>query len=481
MAVNAGSTGPGVNLTGPVISMESHQLPSNPDLTSVTSHPVHRPPSRADWEQIQQLRFHNWSLRSQIHELRATLRERQQVKSVADDKLFKSMKYGMMPELSVLADRGDGSYKGQKTIDEMKQDCQDARDSYGPLEDDCNHLEDRLSEQEFELTRLERQLYSSRNESAAWSTEIPRYPSSQHPKSPSSSFHEDEIENSEYHPLVTQYLSGLGDLDLLQERHAELLEEREILEEEKTYRLSFGRTLDPDDQNWLETSHSAENELLQRIRHMEKHVEEMKIVCLSIGLVDEDGEPTSFQTQEQVSFNGEKDVDPREHKSEYVKYPLLLPQPGKKYEGRDDFVPSPDQELDITTSRINGWILDQLRTSPLEVNLLARTFEGKVGDINDGWQVAVLSLWYKDGTIKTAAARRFSVYTSSMTAPSLSVTTGSISKQSKLCQKPPNDSNDGSFHIFLASSIQFPPDPPDAAEFAFLVRKPPSTPEADLF
>jgi hypothetical protein len=46
---------------------------------------------------------------------------------------------------------------------------------------------------------------------------------------------------------------------------------------------------------------------------------------------------------------------------------------------------------------IDQWLLHQLRSSPLDVNFLARTFED-FGDIGgEKWQFDVLAFWYKDG------------------------------------------------------------------------------------
>jgi hypothetical protein len=58
-------------------------------------------------------------------------------------------------------------------------------------------------------------------------------------------------------------------------------------------------------------------------------------------------------------------------------------------------------------------MLDKLRSSPLDVNLLARTFESVAGKTRDEWQLDVLKLWYKDGAGPTKASTAY-------LAPSLS-------------------------------------------------------------
>ena len=282
-------------------------------------------------------------------------------------------------------------------------------------------LEDHLSNKEFELTNLEKQYYKRPNPPNIAKPNMSNLSTAnltafQHTGPPSLPQKEDdeyarEIENSEYHPMVVEYLSKLGDLDLLQERLDEHLDEKESLELEKASRLRFGYALDPDDQDWLDTSHTVEDELIEKIKLLQKDLESSKQECFANGLVDEDGEPTNFERREQFTFRGE--VDAQNQNSEYVKYPLLLlRRRGVKHEEAVEFEPRPDEKSDTTSSRINEWMLEKLRMSVLDVNLLARTFEAWVGGINDEWQLSVLKLWYKDGTI---LATGFRVGTSSMT------------------------------------------------------------------
>jgi hypothetical protein len=422
--------------------------------------------SNVEWEQIQKLRIEVWGLRSLIHEMRNTLREKQEAKSKADDILFRRMN---MQGLGVLPNQNYALGRGQKKLAELMEDCQRARDEYGPVEDECIQAEDRLSNKEFALTNLEKQYYKRPNPPNIAKPNMSNLSTANlnafdHTGPPPLPQNEDEyareIENSEYHPKVTEYLSKLGDLDLLQERLDEHLDEKESLEVEKASRLRFGLALDTEDQDWLDASHTIEDNLIEKINLLQKDLESKKQECFAMGLVDEDGEATNFQRQEQFSFRGE--VDPQNQKSEYVKYPLLLLRSGVKLEEALEFEPGPDERSDTTTSRINEWMLEKLRMSVLDVNLLARTFEAWVGGINDEWQFSVLKLWYKDGTIE--AAGRYRVYTSSMTsqAPPLP------SNHSDPAPKPRNDEE--SFGLFFASSNGFRSGPLDKKEIDLLTQ-----------
>jgi hypothetical protein len=261
---------------------------------------------------------------------------------------------------------------------------------------------------------------------------------------------DEEDEEFDFHPLVSRYLSRMGDLDLLKERFDDLLDEKRGLEEQRERRRQLGLTLDPEDQQWLENAQSAKDDLSEKIRMLQKDLEVMKLDCLSRGLVDEDGEPTDFPIREQHSFDDEEDMNPRDQKSEYVKYPLLLPYPGVKPTREFHYEPRPDEKSERTiispaaihthkqtisatlmllssletwnsSSRINEWLLHRLRMSALDVNLLARTFQDISGVITDRWQIAVLRLWYRDATMRDADGE-VRIYTDSMTtqAPAIS-------------------------------------------------------------
>jgi hypothetical protein len=189
----------------------------------------------------------------------------------------------------------------------------------------------------------------------------------------------------------------LRDKGLLSERIDELVSEKAALEVERDVRLRIGFTLDPDDEVFLEEVDTVLDGLAEKLEHLERDEADMRQACFALGLVVEDGEPTSFQYQEQLAFNHEEDMrlNTNDHASDYVKYPLLLRHPGVGFNNLFD--PKLNKELDETAYRINQWMLLQLRSSPLDVNLLARTFEGIVGKTQDDWQTAVLKLWHEDG------------------------------------------------------------------------------------
>ncbi|KAH9206762.1 hypothetical protein DL95DRAFT_396680, partial [Leptodontidium sp. 2 PMI_412] len=219
--------------------------------------------------------------------------------------------------------------------------------------------------------------------------------------SPSVASTDSESESGQqFHPLVTQYLSKLGDVDLLRERLDELLEERYILEEEREKRARVKMKLSDENEEWLANYSDVESGLIEEYENATREMDKLKKECIDKGWVDRTGEPLSLEHLERQTFADDLDGDGGREPSEYVKFPKLIPQPGNKVTNT-----LPESLLDvnepafISSVRVNRWILDQLRTSPMEVGLLARTFESRYGPINESekWQSDVLQLWYRDG------------------------------------------------------------------------------------
>lgn len=373
--------------------------------------------STLNWQYIQRLRDECWTLRSKIHEIRGILRIKQNAKSTADDALFRRMvlRYNHLS----LKDLGIPIEKETKTLEELMQDCQIARDAYGPVEDECNELEDSLNSQELKLSRLEARFQDLPQERQD-PPNLGYFVSE--PPSPASG---DEFEDSQYHPLVSEYLSKMGDLDILRERLDELLEERETLIHQKALRYRVDRLLDPEDQEWLDQSEDEQEKLLLDIRRTEHELEELRQDCLSKSLIDQDGEPTSFRIQEQSSFHdegvslqspfhAEEETNPFIYESEYLKYPGLLPQPGRKHD--EIRRPEPIHDESDIARNINHWLLQILRISPLEVNLLASTYQAVAGPTPEQWESNVLSMWYNDSTMRTF--KNSQLYTSTLSAES---------------------------------------------------------------
>jgi len=392
--------GPG---PGEYVSRHAPQKP-NRNVSSYTGE--RRPSFEREWAKVRRLRPEVWSLRSRIQEMRRVLRDRQLALAIANDSYFKYVE-----------ERGHGINFGlpkaspeQNTFQALIDACQLARNNYGPLEDDCILLENRLSAKEFELHNLETVLYE-------WNLDEQQFFQLGDAKSPCpspiSSSHSGSEGGQLEHPLVSEYLSKVGDVEILRERLDWHVDEKYTLEEERERRDRVGMALAEDDQKWLDNYSVAENALIEEFEQAEKEAVQLKQKCLALGLVDDDGEPTNLEHREQRVFAEDFDADVGSVASEYVRFPRLIPQPNAKRNSRNRFPPSVMDTLDNSHSsalRVDWWILDQLQMSPLEVGLLARTFESGYGPISDDgtWQEDVLAYWYKDGARETRLGPRTS-------------------------------------------------------------------------
>lgn len=384
------------------------RLGSRLEMDASSGNSVHEPSVfDIDWEYIRNLRMDNWSLRAKVRGMRITLREKQNTKSMADDKLLQHIR---MQELGTSSKRNGFMGRRDKTVMELMQDCQVARDDYGSLEFEYQQLEDELSRREFELDKLEGQFFLRWQVVPGSQPEALNAPKSEHGITRKLNL-DDEDEDVGHHPLVKKYLSRAGDLDLLRERLDDIIDETRSLEEQSEVRNRVGRSLASEEQTWLDDSQRAQEELQVEIQVVEAEVEDLKKQCLLMKLVDEDGELTDFQLQSQEEKTFIEEVDPLDQISEYVKFPILLPRPGTEQE-ISGYDPKPDEKSDLTEGRINKWLLERLRSSPLDVNLLVRTFEGKGGKINPWFEILVLDLWFSDETITHES--NFRPYSASM-------------------------------------------------------------------
>jgi hypothetical protein len=389
----------------PVRKLFSAQSSQRLHSRSRTRQPQHKESHNEILERAKLLRAEIWGLRSRILEKRTFLREVEYAKSVADDKYMKFIRTHDFPNLS-LSDK----LKAEQTLLKLFGECERLRNEYGPLEDDCNILETILNNGEYEMQKLEAAL------DKRWK-QAPRI--NQESESPESSAPASNYSTSEFsqnfHPLVTKYLSKLGDVEIFRERVDWHRDEKLTLEEEKETKERVQLKLAEADQEWLDNYVEAELALLGQLKEAEREAERLRAQCFSLGLVDEDGEPLDFEEQERQKFIADE-VDAGTEKSDFVKFPLLLPVPGNKDTEISDLLPSTENSEDKEeeggniqkridpNDRINHWLLQTLRSSPLDVNLLVRTFEAWFGHIIEGerWQIDVLRVWYNDGSKEMA-------------------------------------------------------------------------------
>ncbi|PMD40891.1 hypothetical protein L207DRAFT_347061 [Hyaloscypha variabilis F] len=401
------------------------------------------------WERTVRSRTEVWGLRSRLSEQRNALKELGFARSVAYDKLMKSIRVHGFPSLSL-----QGKLSEEDNSVKLFEECERLSNEYGPLEEECNTLEARLNNREYEMQKLEAILHQRWKDTPRIKEEVTEL--SQTSDSPSN-YSGSEMSQF-FHPTIAEYLSKIGDVEILRERLDWHVEEKLALEEEKETKERVDRKIAEPDQEWLDNYAEAEAALIKQLQEAEYEAERLRALCDSLGLLDENGEPLDLERQERQNFIADE-VDAGGEKSDFVKYPLLLPMPGTKGVQLADVLPTPevvdiekdtaeanDERID-PNDRINEWLLGDLRTSALHVNLLVGIFEKLVGHIPKGekWQIDVLKVWYIDGSKEMADQ------------PSRTLSDTATDSTQKTVEKPVSSSGRHSFGLMLISSKPRPP------------------------
>ena len=216
-------------------------------------------------------------------------------------------------------------------------------------------------------------------------------------------------------------------------------EEKDALELESARKKRVNLKLSDESQKWLDEFPSDEALLLRQLEAAQEECDLLKLKCLSLRLVDDNGNPTGLEVQEGKTL--EEDVDAGRELSEFVKFPLLISHQRAQQASSFKSVSGTPHS---TGDEINQWLLDQLLSSSLYVNLLARTYENEYGHIeSEDWQLDVLALWYEDGTRKSASEYR--VYSSG-------IATQAPQRSQYSAKTLSNSSDNGSWGIFIRSS-----------------------------
>jgi hypothetical protein len=332
----------------------------------------------------------NLQTRARAYESRSQLRQLRSEISNADETFMKFVR----------EKRFQGSLDNV-ALQASFEKLQDARNKYGPLEETYNTLEEQLNREEYEAKELEGRILKSETPAPDFIVD-----------SRSSSADGDGSEASEifrelYHPLYEAYLSRLGDADLCHEAITELMIEHDNLLHAQELRRRVGMELSPDHQVTLGNFPAAETKLLNELRRIDEDVELLRLECVRERLVDEKENQNEVDLEVQNGEGGnDEEIDLSQtligslepEQADYNKYPLLLEKPEEKEEENKSKVLLTDFKEGDVGDRITCWLLHKLRTSGLEVELLARQTGGLDRNADtQKWQKEVLAFWFFDG------------------------------------------------------------------------------------
>jgi hypothetical protein len=331
--------------------------------------------------------------RARAYEKRSQLRQSRVEISNADEAFMK-----------LIRERRFQGNEDDATLQANFEKLQDTRNKYGPLEEAYNAIEEQLNREEYETRELEDKILKS---------EIPA--SELDIDSRSNSPSEDDSESPQfikevYHPLFEAYLSRLGDADLCREAIAELMMEQDSLLQTQEVRRRVGLELSPDDQVTLQNFPAAEAKLLSELTRTEADVEYLRLECAKEGLFGEnemengDGGEDEAEVEEidllRPSIGSVEPIKPK-----YDKYSILLGKPEVKEDENKSKVLLTDFKQGDVGDRITCWLLHKLRSSGMEVELLARLADGvDRSGVTEKWQEEVLEFWFFDSANLPASA-----------------------------------------------------------------------------
>jgi hypothetical protein len=366
---------------------------------------------RRSFGNISDMRMAVLETRIKANEVRAQLRKEREALDTQDAYFIQELR-------KVLARSPN---KELEHILQLSDELQQSRDTFYPMEDDYNKLEERLDVEDFELQEAERKVYMDL-ESARTSFAD----NGDHPFS----FQQEDI-NLDQASLQdvsqdlahNEYLSRVGDMRIVQERLQELRLERMHLVEEERVRARVGLLLDYDSIRFLETFDQRHEELRGQLAAIQEELDRMRGALATTSPVlfqsfqfneepysESPGAGTVQQFLETPFMINSSDLgtastgtppSPRDilRAAQYPRSeppdPLLLPD--------DDASPAFSTENDIgrgvvsTVTFINEWLLNRLRRSTLEVWRFKSALDLEILDLDQN-QLSdlVVQWWSKD-------------------------------------------------------------------------------------
>ncbi|KAH7395593.1 hypothetical protein BKA64DRAFT_62328 [Cadophora sp. MPI-SDFR-AT-0126] len=231
---------------------------------------------------LRTLRANALRLRSMLRTKRKLLHDKQLAKVEADDAFMRYVREHMFAsESSVDSIRFD-------VLRELFDTMQETRNIYGPLQEDYNEAEETLDDTEFELGMVEGRFHKTTIPSSP-ETSIP-IESQLSPLASGSLTDSSSEAGEETHPLHSQLLSRLGDLDIATERLGSMRQEYENLLSDQESRFKVGYGLPESLRSRLAELPERQLELEEDIAEVEKDVEKLHSDCLAAGLlVNDDG------------------------------------------------------------------------------------------------------------------------------------------------------------------------------------------------
>lgn len=227
------------------------------------------------------------------------------------------------------------------------EEYQDAQNDYSSLEDDYNQLEDQMDIEEYELETAANDLKEAvdADERIPDTLATTGYPIQRDDLLP---------EPEAIHPLVKQYLSRSGDVDLLVEELWELREDYNMALEDQAMRNKYGMSVeDPDALDLLANFGKYEKDICDELAIAEKDKQQLKSQCDEQGLLSNSQDPRDkLRSNPFEAIEDVPELKWSEQSPPFFEENLVMKTFVKDKVRMPDF--------------INKWLLHQLFQSPLD-------------------------------------------------------------------------------------------------------------------
>jgi hypothetical protein len=320
------------------------------------------------------------SKRLQARELRIALKYKREEEGIARAELQKKL-YALSAK---------GVPEDLQAIIPLLERTQSCSDSYLVLENEYHHVEDQLGQDEYTLSKMEQKLSSTLKR---LSTTID-YNDGDNLHSQRSSTSSTAISYVDYPPLLSEYLSRVGDVNILEERLLDL--DRELFDIKEQERLRFGLSipLGEESRQFLVDYDQRQSEIQAELDMAKEDVVRLRAKCKEEGILGH-GQGGGQGGDQDVCFS------PVELKnmSQENKDPLRV----SEFEDNSPFFEPNSSQSVNTTEFVNKWILHKLRHSAMEILQLKSnpTLQELSQEGRDSLTFSrlVLNMWFKDDAV----------------------------------------------------------------------------------
>ncbi|KAF9887906.1 hypothetical protein FE257_009428 [Aspergillus nanangensis] len=413
-----------LELSGPILRIPHHE--SRKDHGNIDIYPIDSkdpqdpvapsldrsatlPNSDLDLDRISHLASHATRLvhqqrdasasRSHLRELRIALRHKRDHEA--------ELRATLMKKLLPLDNREDD--EGTSVMQNLRVEpssllndyrlLQSATVSYLDMENTYHQAEDSLSQQEYMLDRS-----MERFARLSMKSNIPILPDEQHLLPPPSLDQDNEDDTSSFDstpkqlpPGLQEYLSRIGDVQILQERLSELDSEYLSITSKRDQKETLHISLDEVDEVSLEFLRTYDFEWQKTwddLHHAQFDANALEFICADRGQLTEDYKSRlDYIYQYDIIYQVSEilETDPAEH----VQDPLKLPAEHNNFSLEASSTSKLSPSLFITK-----WTLHQLRISTTEIRHLKSTpdIQGLLRDGVDDFRISqlVITTWFED-------------------------------------------------------------------------------------